>query len=43
MSQVRLAEKLIVVAKKYHLVEPDFVEDPESFIKRWRRWKNTDK
>jgi hypothetical protein len=43
MSQVKLAEKLIAAAKKYHLVEPDFVEDPESFIKRWRRWKNADK
>jgi len=43
LSQVQLAEKLIVVAKKYKLVESDFVEDPESFIRRWRRWKKADK
>ncbi len=43
ISQVQLAEKLIVTAKKFKLVDPEFVEDPESFIRRWRRWKKADK
>lgn len=43
LSQIQLAEKLIGIAKKYKLVDSEFVEDPESFVRSWRRWKKADK
>jgi len=43
LTQIEIAEKIIKIAKKYHIVDPKFVDEPESFIRSWRRWKKSDK